>query len=68
LSKPCTLIHMSALGTDINGPTPYARTKALGELAICDVIQKSLQARAMIFRPGLVIGPEDQFLNVLLQL
>lgn len=52
------LTHGSALGADANSPSNYARTKALGEKAVLDTI-----GDAVIFRPSIVFGPEDQFFN-----
>ena len=53
------LVHVSAIGADENSPSPYARTKAQGE---------KLRARgacrsAVIMRPSIVFGPEDDFFN-----
>jgi NADH dehydrogenase len=51
-------VQMSAIGADPASPVPYARTKAAGEAAVRAAI-----ASAVILRPSLVVGPEDQFLN-----
>lgn len=51
-------VQVSAIGADAASPVPYARTKAAGEAAVLAAI-----STAVILRPSLVIGPEDQFLN-----
>jgi len=52
------LVHISALGADLQSPSIYARTKAEAELAIRELIPG-----AIILRPSLVFGPEDGFFN-----
>jgi uncharacterized protein YbjT (DUF2867 family) len=52
------LIHVSAIGADAASVAHYGQTKALGEVA---VIEQSPQA--VIFRPSVVFGPEDDFFN-----
>ncbi|MDX8510667.1 complex I NDUFA9 subunit family protein [Mesorhizobium captivum] len=52
------LTHVSALGADLNSPSSYARTKALGEKAVFETIPD-----AVIFRPSINFGPEDGFFN-----
>jgi len=51
-------IHMSALGADPNSNSQYARTKALGEKEASDAYED-----AIILRPSIVFGPEDEFFN-----
>ena len=51
-------IQMSAIGADATSAIPYARSKGEGEAAV----QAALPT-AVILRPSLVVGPEDQFLN-----
>ena len=51
-------IQMSAIGADAASAIPYARTKGEGEAAVRIAIPS-----AVILRPSLVVGPEDQFLN-----
>ncbi len=52
-------LHMSALGAAADGPSMYLRSKAAGELAAT-----SAPALATtIFRPSVIFGPEDHFLN-----
>jgi NADH dehydrogenase len=52
------MIHVSALGADPHAPALYARTKAEGEEAV-----RAAVPRAVIFRPSIVFGPEDDFFN-----
>ncbi|MBN9058941.1 complex I NDUFA9 subunit family protein [Kaistia sp. MMO-174] len=53
-----TLVHQSALGADPKSDSLYARTKALGEAAVLETVPD-----AVILRPSIVFGPEDQFFN-----
>lgn len=53
-------LHMSALGADIDGPSMYQRSKAQGEI----VARSHPEVAATIFRPSVVFGPEDNFLNM----
>jgi len=52
------LIHISAIGASAASPARYARTKALGEAAVLQEFPE-----AVILRPSIVFGPEDQFFN-----
>jgi NADH dehydrogenase len=52
------LIHVSALGADSASPSSYARSKAEGEKAVLEAFPK-----AVILRPSVVFGPEDDFFN-----
>jgi NADH dehydrogenase len=51
-------VHTSAIGADPAGTSLYARTKAFGEAAVRQVFPG-----AIIVRPSVVFGPEDQFFN-----
>ncbi|MEM9740784.1 MAG: complex I NDUFA9 subunit family protein [Pseudomonadota bacterium] len=51
-------VQMSAIGADPEGRAAYARTKAAGEAAARDAVPG-----AVILRPSIVFGPEDQFFN-----
>jgi len=53
-----TMVHVSAIGADADSRSAYARTKAAGEAAV-----REHQPRAVILRPSIVFGPEDQFFN-----
>ncbi len=52
------VVHVSAIGADINSSSRYARAKAAGEKAVL-----ATSPSATIFRPSVVFGPEDQFTN-----
>lgn len=52
------LIHLSAIGADVDSESDYARSKALGEEAV-----KGAFDGATILRPSIVFGPEDDFFN-----
>ena len=52
------LVHVSAIGADKNSKAIYARTKAAGEQAVLEEFPT-----AIIVRPSIVFGPEDQFFN-----
>ena len=52
------LTHGSAIGADAHSPSAYAQTKALGEQAVFETVKD-----AVVFRPSIVFGPEDQFFN-----
>ncbi len=53
-----SLVHVSAIGANRNARSVYARTKGEGEGAVLEAYP-----RAVILRPSLVFGPEDQFFN-----
>jgi NADH dehydrogenase len=52
------MIHVSAIGADLESDSNYARTKAEGEAGVL-----KHQPDAMIVRPSIVFGAEDQFFN-----
>ncbi|MBC7452615.1 MAG: NAD-dependent epimerase/dehydratase family protein [Massilia sp.] len=53
-------LHMSALGADRDGPSMYQRSKADGEIAA----RAEESVAATIFRPSVVFGPGDSFMNM----
>lgn len=52
------LVHLSAIGADAASPSGYGRSKAEGEAAV-----RAAVPDAVIFRPSIVFGPEDDFFN-----
>ena len=52
------MVHLSAIGADTQSESDYASTKALGEEAVL-----AHMPQAVILRPSIVFGPEDQFFN-----
>lgn len=51
-------VHLSALGASTEARARYARTKAVGEEAV-----RAFFPSAIIFRPSLIFGPRDNFMN-----
>ena len=52
------MVHISAIGADAASKSDYARTKASGEQAVLQYMPD-----AVILRPSIVFGAEDQFFN-----
>lgn len=52
------LVHVSAIGANPESKSVYARTKAEGERAV-----REIYPEAVILRPSIVFGPEDDFFN-----
>lgn len=52
------LVHVSAIGADRDSVSDYAASKAYGE----EAVRKAVPG-AVILRPSVIFGPEDQFFN-----
>lgn len=56
-------LHMSALGADPNGPSMYQRSKGEAERLV-----RACPLDWTIFRPSVIFGAEDRFLNLFARL
>lgn len=52
------MVQVSAIGADSDSDAHYARSKAAGEAAVIEQLPE-----AVVLRPSIVFGPEDQFTN-----
>ncbi|WP_171240509.1 complex I NDUFA9 subunit family protein [Ruegeria sp. HKCCA5491] len=52
------MVHISAIGADAVSDSQYSRTKALGEAGVLEHMPG-----AVILRPSVIFGTEDQFFN-----
>ena len=53
-----SFVQISAIGADAESPSAYARSKAEGEAGV-----RAAMPGAVILRPSIVFGPEDDFFN-----
>lgn len=51
-------VQLSAIGANAQSASDYARTKAEGEAAVLAAVPS-----AVVLRPSIIFGPEDQFFN-----
>jgi NADH dehydrogenase len=56
--KVARLVHISAIGADLESDSLYAQTKARGEAGVLEHFPK-----AVILRPSVIFGAEDGFFN-----
>lgn len=57
-SHGARMVQVSAIGADENSKSVYARTKAMAERMVL-----AAQPSAVIMRPSIMFGPEDDFFN-----
>jgi NADH dehydrogenase len=57
------LVHVSALGADVNGPSRYQRTIGRGEAVL-----REAALELTMLRPSVIFGADDRFLNLFARL
>lgn len=57
-NEKAKLIHVSAIGADADSAADYGRTKGEGKNAVHSTVKD-----AIIIRPSVIFGPEDDFFN-----
>lgn len=56
------LVHISGIGVDMDSKSAYVRARAEGEAAVLEALPD-----ATILRPGVLFGPDDNFLNLFMR-
>jgi NADH dehydrogenase len=59
------LVHMSALGASESAPSGYLRSRGRGEAAVREAAGNTALT---FFRPSVIFGPDDSFLNLFARL
>jgi uncharacterized protein YbjT (DUF2867 family) len=62
------LIHMSALNADVNAPSEYLRSRGRGEAAVWSVCKSNPSLKVTMFRPSVIFGERDKFINLFAKL
>jgi NADH dehydrogenase len=58
------LIQMSALNASITGPSAYLQSRERGETAVMELARRHRALNVTVFRPSVIFGERDRFLNM----